>query len=102
MSLGACFTLIMAKQYRSQDFIDQIVKRIDKIRLEKGIVQEDIVERTGFTQKQVWLMLSGKSNFAISHLEAIAKALQVQPKELLDFELSLTDYPPTRKERKGK
>lgn len=31
-------------------------------------------------------MLSGKSNFAISHLEAVANALEVHPKELLDFD----------------
>ncbi|MEZ2334720.1 helix-turn-helix domain-containing protein [Mucilaginibacter sp. RCC_168] len=92
----------MAEKYRNQEFIDQITKRIEEIRIEKGIVQEDIVDRTGFTLKQVWLMLSGKSNFAISNLEAIAKALEVQPKELLDFDIKFTKYPPTRKERKGK
>lgn len=92
----------MAKQYRNQDFIDQIAKRIEDIRVQKGIVHEDIVERTGFTQKQVWLMLSGKSNFAISHLEAVANALKVHPRELLNFEFTFTNFPPTRKERKGK
>ncbi|MDT3402295.1 helix-turn-helix domain-containing protein [Mucilaginibacter terrae] len=92
----------MAEQYRNQEFIDQIAKRIEEIRLQKGIVQEDIVERTGFTQKQVWLMLSGKSNFAISHLQAIANALEVHPKELLDFDFDYVKHPPTRRERKGK
>ena len=92
----------MAGQYRNQEFIENIAKRIEDIRLQKGIVQEDIVERTGFTQKQVWLMLSGKSNFAISHLEAIANALEVHPKELFNFDFELTKHPPTRKERKGK
>jgi transcriptional regulator with XRE-family HTH domain len=92
----------MAEKYRNQEFIDQITKRIDEIRTEKGIVQEDIVDRTGFTLKQVWLMLSGKSNFAISNLEAIAKALGVHPKDLLDFDFELTKHTATRKERKGK
>jgi len=92
----------MAKQYRNQEFIDLITKRIEEIRLQKGIVQEDIVERSGFTQKQVWLMLSGKNNFAISHLEAIANALEVHPKELLNFDFELVKQPPTRKERKAK
>ncbi|GAB3921803.1 helix-turn-helix domain-containing protein [Mucilaginibacter myungsuensis] len=92
----------MAKQYRNQEFIDKIIKRIEEIRLHRGIVQEDIVERTGFTQKQVWLMLSGKSNFAISHLEALAHALEVHPRELLNFDFDQIKHPPTRKERKGK
>ncbi len=92
----------MAKQYRNQEFIDHIAKRIEQIRTQKNIVHEDIVERSGFTQTQVWLMLSGKSNFAISHLEAIANSLEVNPKELLDFDFELAKHPPTRKERKGK
>lgn len=92
----------MAEKYRNQEFIDHVIKRINEIRMQKGIVQEDIVDRTGFTLKQVWLMLSGKSNFAISNLEAIANALEVHPKELLDFEYKPVTYPPTRKERKGK
>ena len=92
----------MAVQYRNQEFIDKIAKRVEEIRLKKGIVHEDIVERTGFTQKQVWLMLNGKNNFAISHLEALANALEVHPRELLDFDFELAKHPPTRKERKAK
>ena len=92
----------MTEKYRNQEFIDNITKKIDEIRLQKGIVQEDIVDRTGFTLKQVWLLLSGKSNFAISNLEAIASALEVKPKELLNFDFEQPKYPPLRKDRKGK
>jgi len=92
----------MAEKYRNQEFIDNVTKRIEEIRLQKGIVQEDIVDRTGFTLKQVWLMLSGKSNFAISNLEAIAKALEVHPRDLLDFDVPIHKGTPLRKDRKGK
>jgi transcriptional regulator with XRE-family HTH domain len=92
----------MGKQYRNQNFIDQITKKISEIREMKGIVQEDIVDRTGFTQKQVWNLLSGKNNPSISSLEAIARALEVHPKELLDFEFKIPKNPPSRKERKQK
>jgi transcriptional regulator with XRE-family HTH domain len=92
----------MTEKYRNQDFIDQITKRIETIRSQKGIVQEDIVDRTGFTLKQVWLLLSGKSNFVISNLEAIASALEVHPKELLDFHFEQPKHPPLRKDRKSK
>jgi len=92
----------MAIQYRNQHFIDQITKRINEIRTEKGIVQEDIADRTGFTLKQVWRLLNGQHNFAISNIEAIANALQVHPKELFDFDFKMVKHPPTRKERKGK
>lgn len=92
----------MVVRYRNQDFIDKISKRIEKIRLEKGITQEDIADRTGFTIKQVWKITSGTSNIGVSTLEAVANSIGVHPKELLDFEFELTKYPPTRKERKGK
>jgi transcriptional regulator with XRE-family HTH domain len=93
---------IMAGQYRNQHFIDQITKRIDEIRMQKGIVQEDIADRTGFTLKQVWRILNGQHNFAVSVLESIANALEVHPSELLNFDFESTKHPPTRKERKGK
>lgn len=92
----------MGKQYRNQDFIDQITKKISEIRDRKGIVQEDIVDRTGFTQKQVWNLLSGKNNPTISSIEAICKALEIHPKELFDFVFEIPKHPPLRKERKGK
>ncbi|MGN6396668.1 MAG: helix-turn-helix domain-containing protein [Mucilaginibacter sp.] len=92
----------MAKQYRNQDFIDKINKRIAEIREQKGIVQEDIVDRTGFTQKQVWNILSGVNNPSVSTIEAISRALEIHPKELFDFDYHVIKQPPTRKERKGK
>jgi transcriptional regulator with XRE-family HTH domain len=90
----------MGKQYRNQNFIDQITIKISEIRKQKGIVHEDIVDRTGFTQKQVWKILSGESNPTISSLEAIARALEVHPKELLDFDFEIPKNGPLRKERK--
>jgi len=92
----------MGIQYRNQPFIDQITKRIDEIRLKKGIVQEDIADRTGFTLKQVWRILNGQHNFAVSTIEAIANALEVHPKELLNFEFTQKKHLSLRKERKGK
>jgi DNA-binding Xre family transcriptional regulator len=92
----------MTEKYRNQEFIDKVTKRIEEIRTQKGIVQEDIVDRTGFTLKQVWIMLNGKSNFTISNLEAIANALEVHPKDLLEFDYPSKVQTPTRKERKGK
>lgn len=92
----------MAKQYRNQEFIDQICNRISEIRAAKGIVQEDIVDRTGFTQKQVWKILNGKINPTISTIEAVAKALEIHPKEILNFDFEIPKYSPLRKDRKSK
>jgi|SRR5665213_1558441 len=87
------------KQYRNQSFIDKINKRIAEIREQKGIVQEDIVDRTGFTQKQVWSILSGVNNTSVSAIEAISRALEIHPKELFEFEFKIVKQQPTRKQK---
>lgn len=92
----------MGSQYRDQDFIDKIRKRIIEIRKSKGIVQEDLVDRTGFNLKQIGNIERGISNTSISNISAIAKALEVHPRELLDFEFNIPKHPPLRKDRKGK
>lgn len=92
----------MRSQYRDQNFIDQICKKIIEIRKIKGIVQEDLVERTGFDIRQIGNIERGISNFSVSNLAQIARALDVHPKELLDFDFAPAENLPTRKERKGK
>ena len=92
----------MGKQYRNQEFIDQINLKIAEIRNAKGIVQEDIVDRTGFTQKQVWNILNGINNPSISSIEAICSALEIHPRELFDFDFRIPKHPPLRKDRKAK
>lgn len=92
----------MASQYRDQKFIEQVCSKIVEIRKAKGIVQEDLVDRTGFDIRQIGNIERGISNTSISNLAQIARGLGVHPKELLNFDFELIDYPPTRKERKAK
>lgn len=92
----------MGSQYRDQEFIDNICKKIIEIRKSKGIVQEDLVDRTGFNLKQIGNIERGVSNTSISNLAAIARALEVHPKSLLDFDFSLPKNSPSRRERKKK
>ncbi|MBS1519861.1 MAG: helix-turn-helix transcriptional regulator [Bacteroidetes bacterium] len=92
----------MSSQYRDQNFIDQVCKKIVEIRKAKGIVQEDLVERTGFDIRQIGNIERGISNTSISNLAAIAKALEVHPRELLEFDFEIPKYPPLRRDRKGK
>ncbi|MEO7214538.1 MAG: helix-turn-helix transcriptional regulator [Mucilaginibacter sp.] len=92
----------MASQYRDQEFIKKVCEKIIEIRKRKGIVQEDLVDRTGFGIKQIGNIERGVSNTSISNIAAIAKALEVHPKELLDFDFEIPKYSPLRKDRKGK
>jgi transcriptional regulator with XRE-family HTH domain len=90
----------MGNQFRDQEFIDKICQKIIEIRKAKGIVQEDLVDRTGFGIKQIGNIERGISNTSISNIAAIARALEVHPKELLDFDFDFKEYPPLRKARK--
>ena len=92
----------MGKQYRDQKFIEQVCAKILEIRKKKGIVQEDLVDRTGFALKQIGNIEKGISNTSISNIAQIARALEVHPKELLDFDFELVKQAPSRRERKGK
>ena len=92
----------MGSHYRDQKFIDPICEKILEIRKKKGIVQEDLVDRTGFNLKQIGNIEKGISNTSVSNIAQIARALEVHPKELLDFDFDIPKNSPTRKERKGK
>ncbi|MBD1362977.1 helix-turn-helix transcriptional regulator [Mucilaginibacter sp. ZT4R22] len=92
----------MASQYRDQEFIKKVCEKIIEIRKRKGIVQEDLVDRTGFGIKQIGNIERGVSNTSISNIAAIAKALEVHPRELLDFDFEIPKYSPLRKDRKSK
>lgn len=90
----------MGSQYRDQEFIKKVCQKILEICQSKGIVQEDLVDRTGFGIKQIGNIERGVSNTSISNIAAIARALEVHPRELLDFDFEFPKYPPLRKQRK--
>lgn len=92
----------MGKQYRDQEFIKKICNKIIEIRKQKGIVQEDLVDRTGFNLKQIGNIERGVSNTSISNIAAIARALEVHPRDLLDFDFEIPKNTPLRRERKSK
>jgi transcriptional regulator with XRE-family HTH domain len=92
----------MAEYYRDQDFISKVCQKILEIRKAKGIVQEDLVDRTGFNLKQIGNIERGISNTSVSNIAAIARALEIHPKELFDFDFEIPKNPPKRKDRKSK
>lgn len=76
--------------------------KIIEICKDKGIVPEDLVDRTGFNLKQIGNIDRGISNTSISNSAAIARALEVHPKELPDFDFESPKNLPSRKDRKRK
>lgn len=57
-----------------------------RIRREKGLTQEQVEERSGFSQQYLSDLERGKRNPTIVSLYELAQALEVSHCELLDFD----------------
>ncbi|RYD97275.1 MAG: XRE family transcriptional regulator [Sphingobacteriales bacterium] len=90
----------MAEQYIDKELLKIIRTNIWSLANKKKITLEDIQDRTGFSYSQVYRIVRGENNISVSGLIAVCKALEIQPKEVFNFELAIPKYPPLRKERK--
>lgn len=73
---------------RERDFFVKLGKRIQELRKEKGLRQEDM-EDYGIAYKyyqRIEAPGSHPANITMRTLLKIAKALEVEPHELMDFE----------------
>ncbi|MGY5848608.1 helix-turn-helix domain-containing protein [Salegentibacter sp. HM20] len=66
-------------------------KHIKKLREEKGLSQDDVAARCRVTKGSLSVIENGNRNFSFTTLLALAKALEVEPKTLLDIDLEI--YP---------
>ena len=73
------------KNDRDEKSIIAFGKNLRKIRQSNGISQETLGLRAGSYQSTVIRIEHGKSNPKLTTVIALAKALGVEPKELLDF-----------------
>ena len=60
--------------------------RLKVVRKKKGMTQEDVADKAGIAVSQVGRIERGKLNPSISTIFVIALALEIEPKELFDFE----------------
>lgn len=67
-------------------------RRISEIRLKNKQTQQDIEFLTGIDSAEVSKYESGKRNLTLKTLMKFARALQVHPKELFDFEFDIKKY----------
>lgn len=72
--------------YRGEEFIRKFGRRVQQLRKEQGISQKELAFRTGFELSQIGRIERGEVSTSISHLAAIAGALSISPKLLLDFD----------------
>lgn len=68
-------------------FIVNLGIHVRQIREKKGMSQQDLGDDCGITQNQVGRIERAEINTTIKTLVKIANALDVEPKELLDFPL---------------
>jgi transcriptional regulator with XRE-family HTH domain len=59
-------------------------RNVRRLRLQRGLTQEQLAERSGFTQQYVSGLESGHRNPTVVTLYEIAQALGGTPTELLD------------------
>jgi transcriptional regulator with XRE-family HTH domain len=60
-------------------------KRVAELRKARGLTQEELAERSGYSVEFISLVERGVNAPAVAGLEKIAKALKVPIKDLFDF-----------------
>ena len=68
-------------------FIVNLGIHVRQIREKKGLSQQDLADDCGITQNQVGRIERAEINTTVKTLVKIANALNVEPKELLDFSI---------------
>jgi transcriptional regulator with XRE-family HTH domain len=63
----------------------KVGKRIQQIRIEKNISQQDLAARCNFEKSNMSRLEAGRANATLSTLEIVSKALEVEVVELFKF-----------------
>ena len=64
----------------------KVGKRIQQIRIEKNISQQDLAARCNFEKSNMSRLEAGRANATLSTLDIVSKALDVEVIELFKFE----------------
>jgi DNA-binding Xre family transcriptional regulator len=73
---------------RNEQYINAFGENLKKLRLQRKLSRETLAAYANIETMQVYRIETGKVNTTISTLYALAKALEIHPKKLLDFENS--------------
>lgn len=73
---------------RNQAYIDAFGENLKKLRLARKYSRETLAAYAGIETMQVYRIETGRVNTTISTILVLSKALEVNPKRLLDFEFS--------------
>lgn len=70
---------------RNQDYIKAFGKHLKKLRLSKELTQEELCYRSGLQLSHIGRIERGERTLTLPTIYVLATALEVEPKELLDF-----------------
>jgi transcriptional regulator with XRE-family HTH domain len=70
---------------RNTSYVEAFGKHVKALRLKKKLSRESLAALSDIETMQVYRIETGRVNTTISTVFAIAKALDVPPKKLLDF-----------------
>ena len=71
---------------RNEKYLKAFGENFKRLRNAKGISQENLAMEADVDYQQIYRIEHGKINTTISTILVIAKALDVHPRELLDFD----------------
>lgn len=69
----------------NKEFLQKFAKNLKRIRKEKGLKQDDFLAINGISRSMIAMAETAKTDITLSKLKIIADVLNVEPKELLDF-----------------
>jgi transcriptional regulator with XRE-family HTH domain len=72
---------------RDEKGIKQLGKRIKKLRLEQKVTQTQLAFEAGITREQLGRIENGKINTSVSNVFALARALNIDLKDIFDFKI---------------
>lgn len=70
----------------NKEYLQKFAKHLKELRKLKGIKQDDFLDVEGISRSTISMLETVKTDITLSKLKIIADVLQVQPKDLLDFE----------------
>lgn len=70
----------------NKDYLQKFANNLKKIRKQQGIKQDDFLNVEGISRSMISMVETVKTDITLSKLKIIADILQVQPKDLLDFD----------------
>lgn len=88
-------------KFKNEEFLKEVGKRLKAFRLQQSLEIEDVSEMTGFTYNTIKNVEDG-NEMTLSYFVEICKAIQISPKQLLDFDIDPAtrfELTPTRKEK---